>query len=67
MATNTVEERVLSNDAEEYVDSIIGSKRITRVDTPLSNGRKRNACEPCHIESTIKTLRVTAMAKRVLL
>lgn len=44
----------------------MGSQRLTLVDTPLGNGRKRNASEPCHIESTIETLMVTAMAKRVL-
>ena len=47
----------ISQDAEAYVDSIMSSQRITRVDTPQHSGRKRHLSVPFASDSTVKKAR----------
>lgn len=59
---------VTDTEAEEYVESIMASQLITRVDTPMHTGRKRHhsetdATDIC-IDSTVKKPRFTTKAKR---
>ncbi|XP_053378662.1 uncharacterized protein LOC128548225 [Mercenaria mercenaria] len=42
-----------NEDVAEYVETIMGSQRVTRVDIPTSSGRKRHLSEP-DICSTVK-------------
>ena len=49
MAKSNISDHIESevgNEAEEYVESIMGSQRIVRVDTPLVNSRKRQHSAP---------------------
>ena len=49
MAKSNISDHIESevgNEAEEYVESIMGSQRIVRVNTPLVNSRKRQHSAP---------------------
>jgi hypothetical protein len=54
-------------EAADYVDSIMSSQIVTRVSTPVTKGRKRNASEPSIVDTDHKKARVTTKAKRSLI
>ena len=41
MSGSDVMKAIDRNDAEDYVESIMASERVVKVDTPTGNGRKR--------------------------
>lgn len=65
-AADTNEHNVETSDARDFVDSVMGSQRIVRVDTPVASGTKRHASVPSATvsESIVKKPRVTVKSRR---
>lgn len=61
---NSVSDVNVNGDAEEYVESIMSSQRVIRIETPADSGRKRHHSES--IASTVKRPRTTIRARRTL-
>ena len=63
---------ISGKEAEEYVEMTMSSQRVTRVNTPVTVGRKRSLSEPHASDSSVKKVksddsqRVTATARRAL-
>lgn len=55
-----------TSEAEEYVESIMASQLITKINTPVTSGRKRHLSEPDIATTVKKQPRIEAKAKRSL-
>ncbi len=55
-----------SAEAELYVDSIMSSQRITRVESPPRSGRKRHLSLPSGQDSTVKKAKLPEIGGRVM-
>ncbi|KAL4218696.1 hypothetical protein ACF0H5_021284 [Mactra antiquata] len=53
-------------DADAYVESIMSSQRINKVNTPVNSSRKRHLSEPDIVSTLLKQPRIVAKAKRTL-
>lgn len=65
-ADKQLSDKTVDAESRDFVESVMGSQRAVRVETPANSNRKRHRSDPSYIDTHVKKARVNATARRSL-